>query len=87
MAHKKGSGSTKNGRDSNSKRLGVKKYGGQVVKAGNIIIRQRGNKFKAGNNVAQGRDYTLFSLIYGVIKFEVINKKNRKVSVYPYLSE
>nr|YP_010155915.1 ribosomal protein L27 [Cumathamnion serrulatum]QQY85389.1 ribosomal protein L27 [Cumathamnion serrulatum] len=87
MAHKKGSGSTKNGRDSNSKRLGVKKYGGEIAKAGNIIIRQRGNTFKAGKNVAQGRDYTLFSLIFGVIKFEAGNKKNRKVSVYPLVIE
>jgi len=84
MAHKKGSGSTKNGRDSNSKRLGVKKYGGQKVLAGNIIIRQRGSKFKVGNNVAQGKDYTLFSLIDGIVKFETINKNNKKVSVYKY---
>nr|QCI04576.1 ribosomal protein L27 [Apoglossum ruscifolium] len=83
MAHKKGSGSTKNGRDSNSKRLGVKKYGGEKVIVGNIIIRQRGNKFQVGNNVAQGKDYTLFSLIDGFVKFEIINKKKRKVSVYP----
>lgn len=83
MAHKKGSGSTKNGRDSNSKRLGVKKYGGQIVSVGNILVRQRGNKFKLGNNVAQGKDYTIFSLINGMVKFELINKKNRKISVYP----
>ena len=68
MAHKKGSGSTKNGRDSNSKRLGVKKYGGEIVKAGNILVRQRGSKFKAGNNVKIGKDDTLFSLIYGTVK-------------------
>lgn len=82
MAHKKGSGSTKNGRDSNSKRLGVKKYGGEIVDVGNILIRQRGSKFKLGNNVGQGRDYTIFSLIKGVVKFELINNKKRKVSVY-----
>nr|YP_009397364.1 ribosomal protein L27 [Dasyclonium flaccidum]ARW66550.1 ribosomal protein L27 [Dasyclonium flaccidum] len=85
MAHKKGSGSTKNGRDSNSKRLGVKKYGGQIVLPGNIIIRQRGSKFKVGSNVSQGKDYTIFSLIKGIVKFEPVNKKNRKVSVYPIL--
>ena len=83
MAHKKGSGSTKNGRDSNSKKLGVKKYGGSIVKTGNIIIRQRGEKVKAGNNVGIGRDDTLFSLIYGRVKFETFNKKYKKVSVYP----
>nr|YP_009295872.1 ribosomal protein L27 [Schimmelmannia schousboei]AOM64807.1 ribosomal protein L27 [Schimmelmannia schousboei] len=83
MAHKKGSGSTKNGRDSNSKRLGVKKYGGENVLAGNIIIRQRGSKFKAGANVKMGKDDTLFSLIEGKVKFELLNKKKRKVSVYP----
>nr|YP_009395086.1 ribosomal protein L27 [Bryothamnion seaforthii]ARW63854.1 ribosomal protein L27 [Bryothamnion seaforthii] len=83
MAHKKGSGSTKNGRDSNSKRLGIKKYGNERVKPGSIIVRQRGNKFKLGFNVKQGKDYTIFSLINGVVKFEVINKKNRKISVYP----
>lgn len=82
MAHKKGSGSTKNGRDSNSKRLGVKKYGGQKVLPGNIIIRQKGNKFKLGNNVAQGKDYTIFSLIDGFVKFERFQNTKRKVSVY-----
>lgn len=82
MAHKKGSGSTKNGRDSNSKRLGVKKYGGQQVLPGNILIRQRGSKFKPGNNVGQGKDYTLFSMIQGVVKFENFNHKQKKVSVY-----
>ena len=84
MAHKKGSGSTKNGRDSNSKRLGVKKYGGQKVLSGNIIIRQRGSRFKPGNNVKMGKDYTLFSLIEGIVKFENINNKKRKVSVYNF---
>ena len=83
MAHKKGSGSTKNGRDSTSKKLGVKKYGGAIVKAGNIIVRQRGEKVKAGQNVKMGKDNTLFSLIYGQVKFEIFNKKYKKVSVYP----
>ena len=78
MAHKKGSGSTKNGRDSNSQRLGVKKYGGESVIAGNILVRQRGTTFKAGNNVGIGRDKTLFSLIDGKVCFE-----NKKLSVYP----
>lgn len=86
MAHKKGSGSTKNGRDSNSKRLGVKKYGGEKVIPGNIIIRQVGSRFKPGNNVGIGKDYTLFATIEGLVKFEKINKKNRKVSVYALLS-
>nr|QCI04483.1 ribosomal protein L27 [Antithamnion hubbsii] len=82
MAHKKGSGSTKNGRDSNSKRLGVKKYGGQKVIPGNIIVRQRGSYFKAGKNVKMGKDFTLFALTQGVIKFESLNHKNRRVSIY-----
>nr|YP_009398602.1 ribosomal protein L27 [Kuetzingia canaliculata]ARW67788.1 ribosomal protein L27 [Kuetzingia canaliculata] len=85
MAHKKGSGSTKNGRDSNSKRLGIKKYGGEFVKPGNIIVRQRGNQFKSGDNVAQGKDYTIFSLVTGIVKFEKINKIKRSVSVDPIL--
>nr|YP_009393443.1 ribosomal protein L27 [Bostrychia simpliciuscula]ARW62005.1 ribosomal protein L27 [Bostrychia simpliciuscula] len=83
MAHKKGSGSTKNGRDSNSKRLGIKKYENELVIPGNIIIRQRGNKFKLGNYVGQGKDYTIFALITGKVKFEKINNTKRKVSVYP----
>nr|YP_009122077.1 50S ribosomal protein L27 [Choreocolax polysiphoniae]AJH65835.1 50S ribosomal protein L27 [Choreocolax polysiphoniae] len=83
MAHKKGSSSSKNGRDSNSKRLGVKKYGGEIVKPGNIIIRQRGSKFKPGNNVRQGNDYTLFSVIKGIVKFKISTSKNRKIDVYP----
>lgn len=84
MAHKKGSGSTKNGRDSKSKRLGIKKYGGEKVYVGNILIRQRGNNFKVGTNVAQGKDYTLFALIDGFVKFEISGKKSKKVSVYPF---
>nr|WGH12855.1 ribosomal protein L27 [Echinothamnion sp.] len=82
MAHKKGSGSTKNGRDSNSKRLGVKKYGGEIVKPGQIIVRQRGNKFKLGKNVNQGKDYTIYSIIDGLVQFEVCKNKKRRISVY-----
>jgi large subunit ribosomal protein L27 len=83
MAHKKGSGSSKNGRDSNAQRLGVKKYGGEIVLAGNILVRQRGTKFKAGNNVGIGRDDTLYSLIEGKLTFEGKGKGNKKLSVYP----
>lgn len=83
MAHKKGSGSTRNGRDSNAKRLGVKKYGGELVLAGNILVRQRGTKFKAGNNVGIGRDFTLYSLIEGKVVFERYGKSDKKLSVYP----
>lgn len=82
MAHKKGAGSTKNGRDSNAKRLGVKRYGGEYVIPGNIIIRQRGTKIKPGNYVGMGKDYTIFSMIEGKVTFET--KHGRKyVSVYP----
>jgi large subunit ribosomal protein L27 len=82
MAHKKGAGSTKNGRDSNAKRLGVKRYGGESVITGNILVRQKGTKFHPGTHVGVGRDYTLFALTEGQVKFEV--KKGRKyVSVYP----
>ena len=83
MAHKKGGGSTKNGRDSNSKRLGVKKFGGEAVLAGNIIIKQNGTKFHPGKNVGLGKDYTIFSLIDGNVKFERKDKTRMKVSVYP----
>ena len=83
MAHKKGTGSTRNGRDSNAQRLGVKRFGGQVVKAGNILIRQRGSTFHPGNNVGLGRDYTLFALVDGVVTFERRGKSGKKVSVYP----
>jgi large subunit ribosomal protein L27 len=82
MAHKKGTGSTRNGRDSNAQRLGVKRYGGQEVRAGNILVRQRGNSFHAGNNVGVGRDYTLFALIDGVVAFERKGKSQQKISVY-----
>ena len=82
MAHKKGSGSTKNGRDSRSKRLGVKKYGGQKVIAGNILVRQRGSKFYPGLNVGLGKDSTLFALDEGIVTFELINKHKKRISVY-----
>lgn len=82
MAHKKGTGSTRNGRDSNAQRLGVKRYGGQAVLAGNILVRQRGTKFHPGNNVGRGSDDTLFSLIDGVVAFERKGKTRQKVSVY-----
>ncbi|MFI4819133.1 MAG: 50S ribosomal protein L27 [Enterobacterales bacterium] len=77
MAHKKAGGSTRNGRDSHSKRLGIKKFGGEIVKSGNIIVRQRGTKFHPGTNVGCGSDHTLFALIDGKVKFELkgINKK------------
>ena len=78
MAHKKAGGSTSNGRDSQSKRLGVKLFGGQVAKAGNIIIRQRGTRFHAGSNVGIGTDHTLFALTDGTIKFETKGPNNRK---------
>lgn len=83
MAHKKGTGSTRNGRDSNAQRLGVKRYGGQVVKAGNIIVRQRGTKFHPGNNVGRGSDDTLFALVNGIVQFERFGKSRKKISVYP----
>lgn len=84
MAHKKAAGSTRNGRDSESKRLGVKLFGGQAAIAGNIIVRQRGTKFHAGTNVGVGKDYTLFALADGHVKFETKGPKQRKfVSVVP----
>nr|YP_009589057.1 50S ribosomal protein L27 [Corallina ferreyrae]QJF58383.1 50S ribosomal protein L27 [Corallina officinalis]QBL75573.1 50S ribosomal protein L27 [Corallina ferreyrae]QJF58582.1 50S ribosomal protein L27 [Corallina officinalis]QJF58781.1 50S ribosomal protein L27 [Corallina officinalis]QJF58980.1 50S ribosomal protein L27 [Corallina officinalis] len=82
MAHKKGSGSTKNGRDSKSKRLGVKRYGGEKVLPGTILVRQRGSKFDPGTNVREGKDRTLFSVIKGIVKFEMLHKNKKKVSVY-----
>jgi len=82
MAHKKGGGSTRNGRDSNSKRLGVKRYGGELVKGGTIIVRQRGTKIHPGNNVGIGGDDTLFAKIDGVVTFERFSKTKKKVSVY-----
>ena len=83
MASKKAAGSTKNGRDSQSKRLGVKCFGGQAVQSGTIIVRQRGTRFYTGQNVGLGRDHTIFSKITGKVKFERVNKKKLKVSVYP----
>jgi len=82
MAHKKGGGSTRCGRDSQSKRLGVKKFGGEQVRAGNILIRQRGTRILPGNNVGMGRDYTLFALMDGFVKYEPANKYKKKVSIY-----
>ena len=82
MAHKKGGGSTRCGRDSKSKRLGVKRYGGQQVLAGTILVRQRGTRIYAGTNVGLGKDHTLFALIDGMVKFEQATKEKRKVSVY-----
>ncbi|MEY3256146.1 MAG: ribosomal protein [Cyanobacteriota bacterium] len=87
MAHKKGTGSTRNGRDSNAQRLGVKRFGGQAVRAGNILVRQRGTKFHPGNNVGIGNDDTLFALIDGVVTFERKGKSRKKVSVYPRVTE
>ncbi len=84
MAHKKAGGSTRNGRDSESKRLGVKRFGGQVVAAGNILVRQRGTKFHAGTNVGLGKDHTLFAKADGVVKFEVKGENKRKyISIVP----
>ena len=83
MAHKKGVGSSRNGRDSQSQRLGIKRFGGQPVKAGNILVRQRGTKFHPGTNVQKGSDDTLFSLVDGIVKFERKDKTRMKVSVYP----
>ena len=81
MAHKKGGGSSRNGRDSQGKRLGVKRYAGQVVNAGTILVRQRGTRIYPGTNVGVGRDYTLYALIDGVVKYEPATNKRRKVSV------
>lgn len=83
MAHKKGVGSSRNGRDSKPKMLGVKRYGGEAVRPGTIIVRQRGTKFHPGNNVGLGRDYTIFSLIDGEVKFEAMDRTRKRISVYP----
>ncbi len=83
MAHKKAGGSTNNGRDSNAKRLGVKRYGGETVSGGSIIVRQRGTRIHPGTNVGLGRDHTLFAKIAGQVKFEWAAKGRRRVSVYP----
>lgn len=83
MAHKKGGGSTRNGRDSNAKRLGVKRYDNEMVRAGTIIVRQRGTRIHPGNNVGLGRDHTLFSLVDGSVKFEFARQGRKVASVYP----
>jgi large subunit ribosomal protein L27 len=87
MAHKKGVGSSRNGRDSESQRLGVKRFGGQIVRAGNILVRQRGTKFHPGNNVKKGSDDTLFAIIDGVVNFERKDRNRLKISVYPRIQE
>lgn len=87
MAHKKGVGSSKNGRDSNPKMLGVKRYDGQVVRPGTIILRQRGTHIHPGKNVGLGRDYTIFSMIDGHVKFEPYSRGRKKVSVYAETAE
>ena len=82
MAHKKGGGSTRCGRDSKAKRLGVKRYSGEKVNAGTILVRQRGTRIYPGNNVGLGKDYTLFALISGTVKYEPATRSKRKVSIY-----
>ena len=83
MAHKKGGGSSRNGRDSQAKRLGVKRFDGEEVTAGTILVRQRGTKFKPGTNVGLGRDYTIFATIDGYVKFETIADERKRISVHP----
>ncbi|MGQ0814940.1 MAG: 50S ribosomal protein L27 [Gemmatimonadota bacterium] len=83
MAHKKGVGSSRNGRDSNAQRLGVKRFGGEVVIAGNILVRQRGTRFHPGRNVGKGKDDTLFALVDGTVKFETYDRGRQQVSVVP----
>jgi large subunit ribosomal protein L27 len=83
MAHKKGGGSSRNGRDSKSKRLGVKRFGGEQVISGNILVRQRGTKIKPGDNVGLGKDYTIFSMIEGKVVYDTLPNGQKKVSVYP----
>lgn len=83
MAHKKGGGSSRNGRDSGGQRLGVKRYGGEAVRSGNILVRQKGTKFHPGVNVGMGRDYTLFATVDGVVKFEYVTRDKKQISVYP----
>ena len=83
MAHKTGGGSSRNGRDSESKRLGVKKFGGEVVRSGNILVRQRGTKIKPGLNVGLGKDHTIFAVIDGVVKFDTVSRGRKRVSVMP----
>lgn len=86
MAHKKAGGSTKNGRDSQGQRRGVKRFGGQIVRAGNILVRQCGTKFHPGHNVGVGKDWTLFALIDGVVSFERLGKNRKKISIQPLSS-
>jgi large subunit ribosomal protein L27 len=83
MAHKKGGGSSRNGRDSQSQRLGVKKFGSEAVRSGNIIVRQKGTKFHPGLNVGMGRDFTIFATIDGYVKFEHMDRRRKRISVYP----
>jgi large subunit ribosomal protein L27 len=83
MAHKKGMGSTRNGRDSESKRLGVKRGDGEFVRTGTIVVRQRGTEFWVGNNVGIGKDHTIYAKIDGVVRFETISRQKRRISVYP----
>ena len=83
MAHKKAGGTSRNGRDSNSQRLGVKRFGGEIVRAGNILVRQRGTRIRPGRNVGLGRDFTLFALMDGLVKYEWAAKGKRMASVYP----
>lgn len=83
MAHKKGAGSTRNGRDSNAQHRGIKRFGGEAVNAGTILVRQVGETFSPGKNVGKGKDFTLYSLINGQVKFEHVNKKKQRISVYP----
>ena len=82
MAHKKGAGSSRNGRDSQSKRLGVKRFDGESVTSGSILVRQRGTKIKPGNNVGLGRDFTIFATIDGYVKFEIVRNRRKQISVY-----
>ncbi len=83
MAHKKGAGSSRNGRDSRSKRLGIKKFGGEAVNIGHIIVRQRGTRIKPGNNVGLGKDYTIFATADGFVRYEFVRGGRKQVSVYP----
>ena len=87
MAHKKGGGSSRNGRDSNAQRRGVKRFGGEKVTAGSIIVRQRGTKFHPGKNVGLGSDYTIFAKVDGYVRFEHMTKKKKRISVYPVTKE
>ena len=87
MAHKKGKGSTKNGRDSQSKRLGVKRYGGQIVTAGSILVRQRGTKFLPGDNTGLGKDFTIFAKIDGTVEFSYNAKNKQKINIVPIASK